>query len=72
MAKKNAQPTTDVAAETAAPTVPQERPAYYTVVKGPIKVRSMILGKGHRNLLLTAEQAEALGDNVRREMPTVK
>jgi hypothetical protein len=50
---------------------PAERPAYYTVVKGPIKVRTMILGKGHKNLLLTAEQAEALGDHVRREMPTV-
>jgi hypothetical protein len=72
MAKNNAPPTTDVAAETTALPVPQERPAYYTVVKGPIKVRSMILGKGHKNLLLTSEQAAALGDNVRREMPTVK
>jgi hypothetical protein len=71
MSKTKKKSTDDVAAETAALPVPQERPAYYTVVKGPIKVRSMILGKGHANLLLTAEQAEALGDHVRREMPTV-
>jgi hypothetical protein len=48
-----------------------EPDAYYTVVKGPIKVRGMILAKGHKNLLLTAEQAAALGDHVRPEMPTV-
>jgi hypothetical protein len=66
MSKTKKNSTDDAAAETAA--LPA---AYYTVVKGPIKVRSMILSKGHANLLLTAEQAEALGDHVRREMPTV-
>jgi len=44
---------------------------YYTVVRGPIKVGSMILGRGHKNLRLTPAQALALGDNVREEMPTV-
>jgi hypothetical protein len=44
---------------------------YYTVVKGPIRVGSMIIGRGHQKLRLSAAQAAALGDNVRREMPTV-
>lgn len=48
-----------------------EPDAHYTVVKGPIKVRGMILAKGHKNLRLTTEQAAALGDHVRPEMPTV-
>jgi hypothetical protein len=48
-----------------------EPDAYYTVVKGPIKVRGMILAKGHKNLLLTNAQAAALGDHVIKELPTV-
>lgn len=57
---------------TDAPAPQQPEPlAYYTVVRGPIKVGKMILGKGHRNLRLTAAQAQTLGDHVRAEMPTV-
>lgn len=57
---------------TDAPAPLQPEPvAYYTVVRGPIRVGKMILGKGHRNLRLTAAQAQTLGDHVLAEMPTV-
>lgn len=60
--------------ENANPAAGEQAPeviAYYTVVRGPIKVGKMILGRGHKNLRLTAAQAAALGDHVRPEMPTV-
>jgi hypothetical protein len=60
--------------ENASPAADEQAPeasAYYTVVRGPIKVGKMILGRGHKNLRLTAAQAAALGDHVRPEMPTV-
>ena len=63
--KTNKQETKEDAAEKPEPI------GYYTVVKGPIRVGKMIIGRGHQKLRLTDAQAATLGDNVRREMPTV-
>lgn len=60
--------------ENATPAADEQAPeaiAYYTVVRGPIKVGKMILGRGHKNLRLTSAQAAALGEHVRKEMPAV-
>jgi hypothetical protein len=62
--KKKAKPAT--------PTEPQpEIKKLYTVTKGPIKVRSMLLAKGHKDLALTDAEAQVLADNVTAQIPTI-
>jgi hypothetical protein len=43
----------------------------YTVTKGPIKVRSMLLAKGHKDLALTDAEAQVLAENVTAQIPTI-
>lgn len=43
----------------------------YTVTKGPIKVRSMLLAKGHKDLALTDAEAQILADNITAQIPTI-